>query len=198
MKRSLIALAALAGALTFAPSAFGQHGEPGGKAPVGGIVRSGYTKMTATVVSINMQTREATLRGEDGKTFTITVDPKVTNLDQVKPGDVVKTTLTESVAYAIRKPGTAAPGEKTSAAGDSGKAGEKPKGVSRKVKTVTVTVTGLDPKMPSITFKNAKGETETAKLQDPAYLTGVKVGDLVELTYTEALAFSVEKAPAKK
>lgn len=34
-------------------------------------------------------------------------------------------------------------------------------------------------------------------VRNPSELVGVKVGDLVELTYTEAIAFSVEKGPKK-
>ena len=70
--------------------------------------------------------------------------------------------------------------------------------MTRTVTTKTVTVTAINPKVPSVTFKGPKGEVKTVAVNDPANLEGVKVGDLVEITYTESLMFSVEKAPAKK
>ena len=63
---------------------------------------------------------------------------------------------------------------------------------------MTVTITAIDEKVPTVTFKGPKGNTRTIKVKDPAKLKGVKVGDQVELTYTQAIALSVEKAPAKK
>ena len=64
--------------------------------------------------------------------------------------------------------------------------------------TKTVTVTAINPKVPSVTFKTPGGEVKTVAVNNPANLEGVNVGDLVEITYTESLMFSVEKAPAKK
>ena len=47
------------------------------------------------------------------------------------------------------------------------------------------------------TLKGPDGKTVTIKAQDPKNLEAVKVGDEVVITYTEALAISVEKAPKK-
>ena len=48
-----------------------------------------------------------------------------------------------------------------------------------------------------VTVKDSKGKLDTIPVKDPSRLVGVKVGDLVELTYTEAIAFTVEKGPTK-
>jgi len=42
-----------------------------------------------------------------------------------------------------------------------------------------------------------RGNSETIKVKDPQKLVGVKVGDMVDLTYTESLAIKVEEAPKK-
>jgi Cu/Ag efflux protein CusF len=165
--------------------------------PMGGVVEAGYTMLTATVVRVDLKTREVELRDEKGKTFSITVNEAVKNLDQVRPGDVVNATLTESVAYEVKRPGQASPGTVVKPGETRLEPGEKPKGVTGKSTTKTVTVAALDLKAPSVTFKDSKGELQTMAVKDPSRLTGVKVGDLVELTYTEATAFSVEKAPGK-
>jgi hypothetical protein len=59
---------------------------------------------------------------------------------------------------------------------------------------VTVTITAIDEKAPSVTFKGPASNTRTIKVKYPEKLKTVKVGDQVELTYTEALALTVEKA----
>ncbi len=119
----------------------------------GGVVEAGYTMLKATVVRVDLKAREVELRDETGKPFTITVNPAVKNLDQVRPGDVVNATLSDSTAYVVKRPGQAVPGTVASASAESGKAGEKPKGEARKVTTKTVTVAALDPKASTVTFK---------------------------------------------
>ena len=46
--------------------------------------------------------------------------------------------------------------------------------------------------MPSVTVKSDKGRQMSFRVQDPKNLEGYKVGDTVEITYTQALAVSVE------
>lgn len=192
MKKSLAAAFGAALATLVALPAGAQA--PAGKAQV---VDAGYTMLTATVVRVDLKTREVELRDEKGKTFKITVNEAVTNLDKVLPGDVVNATMTESIAYEVKKPGQAAPGTVVKPGETSLKHGEKPKGVVGKVTTKTVTVVAIDAKAQTIRFQAADGEARTIGVNDPSRLVGVKVGDLVEITYTESMAFSVEKAPKK-
>lgn len=196
MKNALVPALALASALALGSSSAAQTAAAAKPAP-GGVVESSYLTLKATVVSVDLKTREATLKDEAGKVFTISVDEKVKNLDAVRPGDVVNARYSESLAYSLKQPGQGTPGGGTKVTGDSGKPGEKPKGVSTKVTTKTVTITAIDPKAPSVTFKDAEGKEKTVAVKDPGNLKGVQVGQLVEVTYREAMAFSVEKAPAK-
>jgi hypothetical protein len=161
------------------------------------IVESGYTMLTATVVRVDLKTREVELRDEKGKVFKISVNEAVKNLDQVQPGDVVNATLTESIAYEVKKPGQASPGTVVKPGEASLKPGEKPKGVVGKVTTKTVTVVAIDKKALTVRIKEADGEARTIAVNDASKLVGVKVGDLVEITYTESTAFAVEKATKK-
>jgi hypothetical protein len=48
-----------------------------------------------------------------------------------------------------------------------------------------------------VTIKGPEGNTETVKARDPKNLEGVKEGDLVELTYTRALAIALDKSTSK-
>jgi hypothetical protein len=77
------------------------------------------------------------------------------------------------------------------------KPGAKPAGVAGQKTTVTVAIAAIDPQGPSVTFKGPGGGTRTIKVRDPAKLQGVSVGDMVDITYAEAIAIKVEKAPKK-
>jgi Cu/Ag efflux protein CusF len=62
--------------------------------------------------------------------------------------------------------------------------------------TATVTLQAIDAKVPSVTVKTDDGRVMSFRVQDARNLQGYKVGDKVEVTYTQALAVSVE--PAKR
>jgi len=59
-----------------------------------------------------------------------------------------------------------------------------------------VTIKAIDLSIPSVTITTEDGSTMSFKVEDKKNLTGVKAGDKVQITYTRALAISVE-APKK-
>jgi hypothetical protein len=65
------------------------------------LTRSASSEVKATVVAVDLATRAVTLKGEDGKTFKVQAGDAVQRLDQVKPGDVVAVTYTESLAFEV-------------------------------------------------------------------------------------------------
>ena len=151
---------------------------------------------TATVTKINQKTREVTIKTDDGKEHSFVASDDVKNLAQVKKGDVITITYTEALAYQVRKHG-AAPGVSTTEAAVAAEPGAKPAGAVAQQTSVTVTITAIDPTIPTVTFMGPKGNTKTIKVRDPQKLVGVKVGDLVDITYTEAIAVKVDAAPTK-
>ena len=130
-------------------------------APAGTVVAAAAVQVTATVVEIDHKTREVTLKAADGREETFIVDEAVKNLDQVKKGDVVVVTYAESLAYEVKKPGAAAAG--VAVGGATAKPGEKPAGVVAREVTVTVTITAIDEKAPTVTFKGPQGNTRTVR-----------------------------------
>ena len=73
-------------------------------------------------------------------------------------------------------------------------AGARPGGTVATQQTVTVTITAIDPKVPSITVKGPNGYVYSRKVDDKNALAKVKVGDKLDITWTEALLISVEPA----
>jgi ribosomal protein S17 len=62
---------------------------------------------------------------------------------------------------------------------------------------MTVTVVEVDKAAKTVTIKGPEGQTETVKARDPKNLDLVKAGDLVEITYTRALAIGLDKSAQK-
>jgi len=164
-------------------------------APTGEAVVASET-VTATVVKVDQETREVTLKAEDGEEFSFVASEDVRNLAQMKPGDVVTATYAEALAYEVKKGGTVV-GPATVVGGAAAAPGARPAGGIARQTTATVIITAIDPKAPSVTFKGPQGNTRTITVQHPEKLEGVSVGDTVELTFTEAFAIKVEAAPKK-
>jgi hypothetical protein len=190
--RSLMTIATLAASLLLATSA---RAETAAADPQGEAVIASAT-VTATVVKIDQATREVTLKMEDGEEVSFVAGDEVKNLAQLKAGDRVTATYAEALAYEVRKGGEmVAPA--TAVAGGSAEPGMKPAGGIARQTTVTVAITAIDPKVPSVTFTGPRGNSRTIKVMHPEKLEGVSVGDTVELTYTEAFGIKVEEAPTK-
>jgi hypothetical protein len=163
-----------------------------------GVIAAATVQVTATVEKIDHKKRTITVKAKDGKTESFEVDKAVKNLDQVKKGDVIVATYAEALVLEVKKGGAGKPAAGAAVAAGTAKPGEKPAVAGVKEVSVSATITAIDEKAPSVTFKGPKGKEKTVKVKDPAKLKDLKVGDLVELTYTQAVALSVEKAPAKK
>lgn len=170
-----------------------QH-KKAGALPKGEI--SQVQEMQATVTAIDMKTRMVTLKGPEGNESTVHVDKRARNLAQVKVGDVVKVAYVQQVAWQARKPGQGAASSEVQAetAGVRAEAGEKPGGAVGQRVTFTATIEAIDLAKGTVTLKGPQGNSQTIKARNPANLKKVQVGDLVDITYTEALAIKVESA----
>jgi len=157
------------------------------------VLEENIKKVTATVESVDLATRMVTLKGPEGKLMEFRAGEEVKNLPQVKVGDQVVMTYYESIAAQILKPGTD-PGAAAQQVVATAKPGEKPAGVAAQQVTVTATVEAIDENKEYVTLKGPEGKSTAVKVRDPKNLEGVKVGDTVMITYTEALAISVEPA----
>ena len=160
------------------------------------VVKQKVSKITATVEAIDLANRVVSLKGPKGKSFDLKVGEQVKNLPQVKVGDEVVARYYESITVQLVKPGVPGGAAATQAVG-AAKPGERPAGMAANQVSVTATIEDISPKKTYVTLKGPGGKTFDVKVRDPKNLENVKVGDQVEITYTEALAISVEK-PKKK
>lgn len=153
-------------------------------------------KMSGTISAIDKEKGTVTLKGPKGRTVTLDVqDPA--KLDALKVGDPVVGTYIEAIAIEVKKSDAGAPGAKVEERRVGSKPGENPAGAMARQLTVTATVTAVNKQAPSVTIKGPAGRVETVKVQDAKNLANVKPGDLVDITYTQALAVALDK-PAPK
>ena len=164
------------------------------KMPGQGVM--GALTVHGTIDAIDKDKSTVTLKGPNGGTVTLEVRDK-TKFDVIKVGDPVVAVYVEALGFQARKAGTASPGASVQESRVTSKPGETPAGAVGREITVTGTITAIDRKAQTVTIKGPTGETETIKAKNPKNLEAVKVGDLVDVTYTQALAVSLDKPPAK-
>lgn len=196
MKRLTVALMACS---IFALPAWAQTPAPAPQ-KMPSVAEAEVVKVRGTVSAMDKEKRTITLKGPKGRTLTLDVkDPS--KFDTVKVGDPVIAAYVEAVAVQVKKAGTASPGMSTQESRVTSKPGETPAGAIAREITVTGTITAIDKKAQKVTIKGPQGNQETIKVRDPKNLEGVKAGDMVEITFTQALAVSLDKPapqPAKK
>ena len=157
----------------------------------------------ASVVSIDKKNRLVTLKDKDGQTLTVLCGPEVRNFDQIEAGNSVVVRYLVSLAVALVKPNETPPASATVAAGRAEK-GDKPGAAVAGQITATVKIESVDLKKNLVVFTAPNGGLRAVNVERPEgvkFIQGIKPGDLVQITYTEALALSVEKegaAPEKK
>jgi Cu/Ag efflux protein CusF len=156
------------------------------------VTQTDAVELTATIEAIDHTARQVTLKDKDGDIQTIAVGPAVKRFDKLKVGDTVTFRYQESVAYQIRKPGQ--PGS-APLSGDPKVVrgtGPKPSGSVSQQLTATVTIKAIDATVPSVSVLTEDGHNATFKVDDKKNLLGLKTGDKVEISYTQAFAVSVK------
>jgi hypothetical protein len=195
---ALIAAALATTALAQQPGATGGAivaSEPGKAA----VVRA--AELSAQVVAVDKATRTLTLKGPKGDVVDLVAGEDVRNFDQIKLGDFVVARYAQALTLELKKTRVAAGDVAVREEAAKAKPGERPAVAGGRQITALADVTAVDPQKSTITLKGPRGNVVTLNVQNPEQFKVVKAGDQVEVTYTEALALSVEPAskaaPAK-
>jgi len=145
--------------------------------------------VTATVEAIEKGRREVTVLKPDGKYDVLYVPSDIKRFDTLKIGDKVTARYYENMVLTVQPPGGKSV-DTVSAAVTPTK--DQPSGTAAHQQTITATITAIDPKVPSITFSGPRGWAYSTRVEDTKALAKVKVGDKVDITWTEALVLSLE------
>ena len=151
---------------------------------------------SGTITDIDHAGREMTLRSAQGQSETFSVSKEVRRFDEAKVGDKVNLTYHIGFNAEVRKP-TAEEQQNPlvvlEATGRAG-AGEAPAGSSARQIRAVVTIEALNRVDQTITVKGPRGNVYTARVANPSRLDDVHIGDTIVMTFTEALAVSLNPA----
>jgi hypothetical protein len=181
MKTFVVGLVAAAGLVSMAHTATAQSK----------TVSSQMRTETGTIEAIEAASRTLTLKKADGTFVTTVAAPDIKRFDELKLGDTINVRYYENVIIRVKPPG-----ESDVVSGVKGTTGSEqalPGGTRAKQVTITATITAIDPAAPSITFTGPNGWKYSSRVQDTAALAKVKVGDKVDIVWTEAVLVSVER-----
>src|SRR5688572_24552863 len=145
----------------------------------------------ATIVAIDKENRMVTLRGPRGNDVAVHADERVQRFNELKVGDIITASYTQALAVRVRKPGTAAPPKQT----DSVVRQPDNKGATiAREQNVTVVIHEIDLTAPSVTAEGPQGRQYTFRVRERSEIQDLKVGDRVDVTYTEALLMRADFA----
>ena len=144
-----------------------------------------------TIEAIEVASRSVSLRRADGTIVTTVAGPEIKRFDELKVGDKVTARYYENVVVRLKLPGESE--EVSAAKATSYSAAVLPGGTKAKQLTITATISAIDMAVPSITFTGPNGWKYTSKVQDKEALGKVKVGDKVDIVWTEAVLVSIER-----
>ncbi|MBC8012347.1 MAG: hypothetical protein H7067_19880 [Burkholderiales bacterium] len=151
---------------------------------------------TVTVEKINHETREVTVKGEQGGLRTVIAGPEVKRLKEIHVGDTIEVVYAESV---IVLAGDSAGAPAGGAVADVIRAEktEKPGGAAVVSVGVLATITALDATARTVTLQGPERTVTVSVGADAQPFDKIKVGDSVYLEITQAIAVAVTKsAPA--
>ncbi len=149
--------------------------------------------LTAVVEAINHETREVTLRGPEGGTVSFVASEDARNLGQVKVGDIVMAEYVQSMTIEVFANDGTEPGAGELVVAGRSEEGEMPALTAIDALVVTATVEEINIEANTFKLKGPAGEIKEYEARNPENLKKAEVGDLVVITYTEAVAISVEK-----
>lgn len=150
--------------------------------------------LTGTVKSINIETREVVLVGENGVELTLIAGEQAKNLDQVSPGDIVNTEHLQQVTIELIEGGKLPASESVVDLAAQAKEGEMPARAEAETVTSIYTVEAIDIEANTFKLKNVEGAINEFTAKDPKNLQRAAIGDAVVVTVTRAFAIQVVKA----
>jgi len=158
-----------------------------------GVVWSNDISAKATVTAIKTETREITLKGEDGNEVVVVAGDEVKNFPQIKKGDIVVVEYLESVALFVRAPEDA-PAVGAAAVVAVAAPGQKPGVHMAQTEEVTATVLKVNQKTRELVLQTQDGAKHTVKIgPEVKRFDQIKKGDHVVSRITTAVAISVQK-----
>ena len=178
--RTTVLTATLAGALMAGASASAQERAVPGEA----------VTVTVTVEAIDAATRTLTIKDATGIVEIVHVPEEIRRFSELKVGDRITARYQENFIIRLKKPGE--PGVVAESAAVTRGVGPQPSASTAAQRTITATVTAMDPATLAVTVMGPNGYSYRRRVADKATFALLKVGDRLEITWIEDVLISVD------
>lgn len=157
--------------------------------------RLSLATMQGTVTDIAKETRDVTLKGPDGEMVTITAGPEIKRFDEISVGDIITFDFYTYLKAEFRAPTSAELAEPFVVLEGEGKApeGEAPAGAVGEMVKAVVTIEVLNRPQMFAVVEGPNGNYLTIPMKDAAFMEKLNIGQVVIMTYAEAVAVSLTK-----
>jgi hypothetical protein len=152
----------------------------------------------ASVEKINKDTREITLKGPQGNLVTMTASDEVKRFDEIKVGDTIQAEYLTFLLAEFREPTAEEKATPLVVLEEAGRAPKEldPAGAVGAVVKAVVTVVAINTEERKVAIQGPRGNYMILPAEDEAVLKNLKVGEIVIMTYAEAVALSL--SPVKQ
>lgn len=156
--------------------------------------------MQGTITEINPETREITLMGTDGGLMTVTAGEEVERFNEFAVDDVIKFDYYTYIKAEFRDPTPEEVEEPVQIMAEGGKApeGVDPAAVVGAVVKAVVTIEALNRPFMLATVSGPNGNYVSIPMEDEELMKELHIGEVLILTYAEAMAVSLEKVGVKE
>lgn len=164
------------------------------------VAQATVVSTQATIVRVNQKTREVTLEvpNKPGDNFVdVVVSDDVKNLSQIRFGDRVTVQYIEAVFVDLFQPGEVEPGIRVGTVTETAKPGQRPAGVTAEKVSVVAVIEAINVREELVTLRGSEGMVKTVKVNNPAILDRLKVGDKIKTTLVRGLAIDVTPSPVR-
>ena len=151
---------------------------------------------TSDVTAVDKAKRLVTLRREDGAMFQVLAGPEVRNFDQIAAGDKLKVRFKENLKASLRPANDSGPQAGAGIVTTRAAVGATPAAGAGIGVSVKVKIESIDREHGIVVFSLPSGELVSHRIATPAgktFVEGLKIGDKVQLDYSQAMALSIEK-----
>ncbi len=149
--------------------------------------------VTATVESVDPDTREVRIRTLAGEELRFVASAGVRTLGQLAVGDTVLVEYTESISVELHRADGSEPRFMIVTGGVGSEAFGEPRARSGRELGLTAVIVAIDKPNRRLVIQGPSGRMRILQVADARKLEGLRLGDLVALRHAEVLGIAVEK-----
>ena len=149
----------------------------------------------AVIEAVDPEKREVLLRGPEGNLMTVTAGENVKRFNEIEVGDMVTAQFWTYLKAEFREPTEAEKAEPLVVLAGWGKApkGKPPGAVVGETIKAVVSIEIINRPDMFVTVRSPRGHYVSIPVEDNDLITQLNVGEVVVLTYTEAVVLTLEK-----